>query len=182
MGRRHGVPAHRGRHRATAGSSSARGSSCSVRGGDFERLGQRTTTTFTKGKSLLDLRMGETMDDAVIEDVLRIVRRTRATRREVRPIRLHGQPDLPVVPKSPAPVGVERTRPSPSMDGEAHPVIEPAAPVASPVGLKPEIPAAVELSEIWCGLSTSLAGELETALGWMDGRQDRGRRRLHCST
>ncbi len=134
----------------------------------FERLGQRTTTTFTKGKLLLDLRMGETMDDAVIEDVLRIVRRTRATRREVRPIRLHGQPDLPVVPKSPAPVGVERTRPSPSMDGEAHPVIEPAAPVASPVGLKPEIPAAVELSEIWCGLSTSLAGELETASGWME--------------
>ena len=136
----------------------------------FEHLGEGTTETSSKGKLLLDLGTGHAMADVVIDDVLRIVRSTRATHREVRPIPVRGQPDLPVVPKALASLAVKPGGGAPRVDRDAG---RPPPPVAPRVGRPPwpaepvPKPAAPgEPSEVWCGLSAELAAGLQAGQGW----------------
>jgi len=136
----------------------------------FEHLGQRTGPTFGKGKLLLDLGTGESMNDVVVDELLRIVRTTRLIRGQVCPIRLRGQPDLPVVPKPPAAVvGVRGPRDeSPPVELNADPAVNPLHASEHPLPKEPVLPPAVatQLSETWCGLSAELVRSLEEAHGW----------------
>lgn len=138
----------------------------------FERLGPRTGKTFGKGKLLLDLGTGQAMGDVVIDVVLQIVRRTRATRRGVRPIQLRGQPELPVVPKAPTSLeGEPEAGPvqvTQRAEHEQERVVEPADVRLLPTERVPETPAVVELSEVWCGLSADLASALVAIHGWTE--------------
>ncbi|MBW3614671.1 MAG: DEAD/DEAH box helicase [Actinobacteria bacterium] len=124
-----------------------------------------------KGKLLLDLGTGQSMDDVVVDEVLRIVRRTRATRREVRPIRLRGQAELPVVPKAPAPVDSE---PVPRPPRVTQPNEPKPQPVVEHLDLQPGAERVLEpstvgrLPAVWCGLSGELGSAVEAAYGWRE--------------
>lgn len=136
----------------------------------FERLPARTGKTFAKGKLLIDLSIGDSFDDVAVDEVLRIVRRTRATRRVVRPIALRGQAGLPVVPKAPvllapapqmAPAPAER-----DADRDVAGARQFSGRRTPPREDAPEPIAASRLSEVWCGLSAELADALRTGHGW----------------
>lgn len=117
-----------------------------------------------KGKLLLDLGIGRSFEDVVVEDLLRIVRETRRKRSQAAPIRWRGQPDLPVVPRPPVPLDLDSTT-GPELTGTRS-VVEATDPDTLPLETQPEPTAVGDVSEVWCGLSTTLAGALRTAHGW----------------
>lgn len=131
----------------------------------FERLSDDRKHP-QKGKLLFDLRTGLSMDDFVVDALLQFITTTRSTRGARRPIRLQGQPDLPVVPQTLAPAANRQGEPA----TQAGPLQSPessqdeAEASASAVDAEPSAPET--LSEIWCGLSAHLADAIALAHGW----------------
>lgn len=127
----------------------------------FQRRGDKGSGEFLKGKLLLDLRTAATSStDLDLEEVLGVVRSSRAALRQVAAVRLRMDGDLPVVPKDPAASRPPRERHA------TDPVSVADERRTEAIEVRPLGPSAtVDGDETWAGLAGDMAAALR-AWGW----------------
>jgi ATP-dependent helicase Lhr and Lhr-like helicase len=121
----------------------------------FQRLGDKGSGDFLKGKLLLDLRTASASSrNLSVDELLRVVELSRRARRQVEPIRLRVREVIPVVP-----------RPVP------RPGVSSTAQTAPPRGPTPEPRQSPRSGEEqtdndWGGLSSELVASVTAKWGW----------------